>query len=402
MIPRLIRTAAAATVIAALTALGGCSGSGNKQPTQKEVAVAKWNNARASVMLSLANDQFKTGNYDKARQTLTEARKMSPDNPAIWVLSGKLNIEQGQLEVAERELQKAVELAPTAAEPHYLLGVIYQRWQRFDSALNEYQSASDKAPAELAYVLARAETLMVMDRPKDALALLMEKLAFFDNNPVIRDAAGQLLMQQQRYDEAVTVFREATLLATDDVTLKERLAKALFYDKRYREAGDLLSRVASAEGNEKRADLQVMIGECALQTQRVSEAKAAFELATQLNPSSVPGWQGIAKAALTRSDLPRADLAIRRAISLEPADAQSQLLLGYVRLRQDRLNDAMVAFRKASALEATDPVSLCMTGYVLEKLGQPQQAIEFYARALRVKPDDELANQLMAGVGMNE
>jgi hypothetical protein len=43
-----------------------------------------------------------------------------------------------------------------------------------------------------------------------------------------------------------------------------------------------------------------------------------------------------------------------------------------------------------------------MTGYVLEKMGQSQQAIEFYARALKVKPGDELATQLMAGVGLNE
>lgn len=401
MIRRSLKLAAAAAVIAAVTTLGGC-GSGNKQPTQKEAAVAKWNNTRATVMLSLANDQFKTGNYDKARQTLNEVRKISPDNPNLHLLSGKLNLEQGQLEPAERDLQKAVELAPTAAEPHYLLGVIYQRWQRFDAALAEYQTAGDKAPTELAYVLARAETLVIMDRPKDALGLLMEKLAFFDNNPVIRDAAGQLLMQQGRYREAVEVFRQATMLATEDLALKERLAKAMFYDKRYREAGDMLARVANDEANARRSDLRVLIGECALQTDRPSDARAAFELATQLNPSSVPGWQGIAKVALARGDLSRAELAIKRSMALEPSDAQNQLLLGYLRLRQDRLSDAMTAFRKASALEQTDPVSLCMTGYVLEKMGQPQQAIEFYARALKVKPDDELANQLMAGVGAND
>jgi hypothetical protein len=43
-----------------------------------------------------------------------------------------------------------------------------------------------------------------------------------------------------------------------------------------------------------------------------------------------------------------------------------------------------------------------MTGYVLEKSGQTQQAIELYARALQIRPGDELATELMAGVGLNE
>jgi superkiller protein 3 len=397
--PSIRAVAVALTLFAAAAVSGGCGSSGPKKPTHKEAAIAKWNDARASVLLTLANDQYKAGHYDKARQTVNEAMKKSPQSPAVWVLSGKLNIEQGQLEPAERDLTKAAELAPAAAEPHYLLGVIYQRWQRLDAALAEYQVASDKSPGELAYVLARAETLMALDRPKDALALLQEKLSTFDNNPIIRDAAGQLLMQQGRYGEAVDVFRQATLLATEDLALKERLARALFSAGRHREASDVLTRLARDEQYAQRSDLQVMIGECALQTDRPMDARAAFEVATQVNPSSVPGWQGIAKVALSRGDLSRAELAIRRATAIDSADPQNHLLLGYLRLRQDRLNEAMTAFRKASALDANDPVGLCMTGYVLEKMGQPQQAIEFYARALKAKPDDELAAELMAGVG---
>lgn len=392
----------AVLVVAAFAGTMGCNSSSKKQPTQKEAAMKQWNDARASVLLTLARDQFKTGNFDKCRQTVAEALRMAPENPNLWVLSGKLNIEQGQLELAERDLKKAGELAPNAAEPHYLLGVIYQRWQRLDVALAEYQAASDKAPTELAYVLARAETLVALDKPKDALLLLSEKITFFDNNHVIRDAAGQLLMQQGRHAEAADMFRQATLLATDDMGLKERHAKALFFAQKYRESAELLSRLTRDELFAERVDLYAMLGEAYLNLGRTTDARAAFETATQLNPSSVVAWQGVGKVALGVNDLRRAELAIRKAVALDPGDAQNHLLMGYLRLKQDRPSEAMVSFRKASALDANDPVSLCMAGYVLEKAGQTQQAIEFYARALQVKPGDELATQLMAGVGVNE
>lgn len=394
------KAALAAVLLAAVVA--GCNSSGKKAPTQKEAAIQQWNNARASVLLSLANDQYKTGNFDKSRQTVIEALRVTPDNPNLWLLSAKLNIEQGQLEAAERDLKKTLELAPSSAEPHYLLGVIYQRWQKLDMALNEYQIAGDKAPTELAYVLARAEVLVTLDRSREALALLNERMTYFDNSPVIRDAAGQLMMQQGKYEDAAETFRQATMLATDDQGLKERHAKALFFAQRYRESAELLSRLTRDERNATRADLFAMLGESQLHLDRTHDARASFETATQLNPSLVGGWQGIGKVALAGNDLRRAELAIRKAVALDPGDAQNHLLMGYLRLKQDRPGDAMVSFRKASALDANDPVSLCMTGYVLEKSGQTQQAIEFYARALQIRPGDELATQLMAGVGANE
>jgi tetratricopeptide (TPR) repeat protein len=39
-----------------------------------------------------------------------------------------------------------------------------------------------------------------------------------------------------------------------------------------------------------------------------------------------------------------------------------------------------------------------MVGYVLEKSGKPEQAIRYYAEALKLKPGDELATHLMAAV----
>ena len=42
-----------------------------------------------------------------------------------------------------------------------------------------------------------------------------------------------------------------------------------------------------------------------------------------------------------------------------------------------------------------DPVSLCLLGLVHERAGQKDLAMEYYAKALHVRPDDELARSLM-------
>src|SRR5689334_7824198 len=217
-----------------VAAMVGCAS--NNQKTQKEAAQRQWSSARASVLYSLAKDQYGTGNFDKARQTVDEALKMDPTNEPLHVLAAKLAIEQGQLESAEIDLKQAQTLNAKDAEADYLLGVVYQRWQKLDTALDCYTKASDKSPAELAYIMARAEMLVAMDRQKDALSLLQEKVVYFEHSPVIRDAVGQLLMQMHRTDEAVAMFRQASVLATDDQSIREHLALAQYANKQYSDA----------------------------------------------------------------------------------------------------------------------------------------------------------------------
>ncbi len=74
------------------------------QPTQQQQALKRWNDARCGVLVGLATDQYKHGNLDGSRATVDEAMKLSPDSAPAHLLSAKLYIESGQLEVAEREL----------------------------------------------------------------------------------------------------------------------------------------------------------------------------------------------------------------------------------------------------------------------------------------------------------
>jgi len=238
--------------------------------------------------------------------------------------------------------------------------------------------------------------LVTMDRVSEALALLQEKVVFFEHSAAIRDATGELLVQQGRYADAVEMLRQASILATNDNLVREHLAMAQYFNKQYREASDNFARLLKDPKNQKRADLYLAQGECEMQLGKAHEARGSFELASRLSPSSVQCWTGIGKAALQANDLRRADLALKRAVALDGNSAETQLLLGYLRLKEDKLKESLAAFQRASQLDRSDTVSLCMIGYVLEKAGQSGKAMEYYGRALKLKPNDEMARQMMA------
>ena len=398
--PSWLITVAAASAIVLATA--GCN---TNKKTQKEEATQQWNAARATVLGGLALDQYKSGNFDKCRTTLNEALRIDPKNPKLHVLAAKLAIEQAQLETADRELKTARELDPKDAETDYLAGVVSQRWQKNESALAFYDSAATKAPNELHYVLAKAEMLVLMDRTVEALALLQERATFFEHSAVIRDAAGQLLVQEKRYPEAIQTLRQASVLATDDNNIREHLAFATLYNKQFREAGDLFTRLLKDKNNQKRSELYLALGECQLQTRRFTDARASFESAVQLSPQEPLGYAGLAKAALELNDLRRADLAVKRAMAIDQHSSEVHLLMGYLRLRENKLTESLESFKRASQLDRNDSVSLCMIGYVLEKQGRGDRAKEYYSRALKVNPSDPMASRLIesfATVDVNE
>jgi tetratricopeptide (TPR) repeat protein len=250
--------------------------------------------------------------------------------------------------------------------------------------------------------MADSEMLTTLNRSGDALEALKSRITFFPHSAAIRDAAGQLLVEQSRFSEAAEMLREASNLASDNQPIREHLAFALFYAKEYSAAEDVFTQLLKDDKFTKRADIYAALGECQSQNGQLRDARESLENAVQLDTGSTGYWIALGRVTTQLGDLPRAELAVRTALSNEPNSADAQCLLGYVRLRENRLTDALSAFRRANQIDPSDTVSLCMQGYVLEKLDRSDEAVLLFAKALKLNPNDELASRLMASVDLHD
>jgi tetratricopeptide (TPR) repeat protein len=384
-----------------LGVVGGCSGT-KKEPTMKEKATQDWNRARATVMYGLAKDQYATGNFDAARKTTDDALRLDPENASLRVVSAKLAIEAGNLDQADKDLARARKADPRDAEADYLTGVVNQRWQKPEVALEFYSAAADKETGELAYLLAKSEMLVFLGRSEEALRLLQSKVVYFESSAIIRDAVGQLLIQFKKYDEAAAILRQASILATDDHEIQEHLGFALYFAGRYAEAADSFRKVLKTESYAKRADVHLAYGKSLLEIGKLRDARSALESAGNLDESNPMIWVSLGRVAMQLGDDKRAEISLKRAVSCDPANAEARLMTGYLKLRQKKYNEALANFQRASALDAKDTTSICMVGYALQKLGRNDEAAKHYSKALKIKPGDEMARKLMASVDVND
>ena len=268
-------------------ALTGCaSSSGKKRPTQKEQAVKQWNGTRAAVMASMARSQYDAGNFTQCEQTVRDAMKLNSENADLHLLSAKLAIQQGHLEVAESELALVTKYAPNNAEADYLTGVVCERAGKHQDALDAYTRAAEKVPTEVAYVLARAEILVDLDRPLEALQFVQEKSLAFDQSAPLHDTLGELLVGQSRYEEAVAALRQASVMAPDDQQIREHLAMAYYFNKQYAEGGEIFKALLDIEKNQSRSELWLALGECQMQCVNAREVRNSFDRACQAAPSA--------------------------------------------------------------------------------------------------------------------
>jgi tetratricopeptide (TPR) repeat protein len=317
------------------------------------------------VMLGLAKDQYQSGNFDKCRETLEEALRMDDKNAPIHILMAKVDIEQGQFDMAEDELTAARKIDSKNAESDYLSGVIYQRWQQPDKALEFYQSAVAKNPSELAYLMAKAETLVAMGHQDEALALLQSKVVYFEHSAVIRDAVGMLLVGKHELPKAVDMFRSASILSPDDLTIRLHLAMALYQNQQYVDASDMFQELIKEDAFAKRADLRLTLAECDLALGRIVESRTAAQAACDLDASLPFAWLTLAKTSLALGDQFRTQMSIGKALALDPENSEGYLLMGYLHLRQGKLQEALNNFTHSAELDPTNSVAFCMTGFCI-------------------------------------
>ena len=406
--PRTRHLILAAILVATIV---GC-GAPAKTKTQKEAAQAQWNGTRASVLFSLASDQYRAGNFDKCRQTIGQATALDPTSPRLLVLSARLDIEDARLDAAERTLRLAATLDAKNAEIDYLQGVVQQRWQRPGAALERYASAAVKKPDDVAFPLAAAEMLVALDRRPEATKLLLSRVVYFEHSAAIRDAIAQLLQQSGALTQAVEFYRQASALDGEDAGIRERLGVALYQAGQWREAIAQLDRVAAVAatrtpGSDRatatseatpRVDLMLAAAECELALDDAAAARRRFEDVRVIEPANADAWLGVAKASLALSDLRRAEAAATRAVTLRPQSVDAQVVLGYVLMKQGRDDQAAAAFARASGSDPTDTVSLNLQGVVAARQGHGASAATYYRRALAIDPTDAMASRLLATI----
>jgi len=113
------------------------------------LALSQQTPANPDVWVELGNVAFEVGDYRRVAIAASRAVALAPERFEGHLLMGLVEQNEGRLDAALANFQKAAELAPDRAWPHILLGMLHEQRGRTSDAASAYGAALRAEPGNL-------------------------------------------------------------------------------------------------------------------------------------------------------------------------------------------------------------------------------------------------------------
>lgn len=272
--------------------------------------------------------------------------------------------ELGRFRAASKVLERAVELDPDNPRIYVELGFIHGSQDHMDEARAAFSRAALLEPQNADHLRALVHILLLTEQFDEARDLSLDALTI---DPSALGSWHHLAYAEYRLehlDEAVRALEHAVELAPTDLESIMRLAGTLRDCERIREAIVCLETFLRAVPGEEEA--------LTLMTELLQQDSAAPEL------------------------IPHA----HRLLLANPRDTVALDLLAWGGFQQARFNIALGALRRLVVLEPTQSYHWFKLGMVYQALGNLEQAMASYLRALGLSENSDIHKATMEAVSL--
>jgi tetratricopeptide (TPR) repeat protein len=160
----------------------------------------------------LAQSCLFTKQYACASDEFRQILEQNPDSPAAHMLIGEALDGMGKTADAIVEFQAAASVAPGEPNLHFGLGYLHWKLHQDDDALEEFEKELAINPRHAQALAYRGDIEMKRNDPEKALASLELAVASNRDLRIAQLDMGAVLIQLQRYPEAMQALRQAVKL----------------------------------------------------------------------------------------------------------------------------------------------------------------------------------------------
>lgn len=210
---------------------------------------------------------------------------------------------------------------------------------------------------------------------------------------------GTALLKSNRYDEAITEFREAIRIKPGDPFAHYKLGLAYIEARRFSE-GEAACEGALTISHEKQLDdfdlsnLLACVGEAKHRLGKYDEAIKAFRKVAEMNPEAFDIHIRLAHSLISKGANEEAIPVLKKCLALESKNANVPYILAGVYLIIGRLDEVIANLKSAIKLDPDFADGHFALGMAYNALGDKQAALKEY-RTLK-KLDPQLAQQLLS------
>ncbi|MEK6675289.1 MAG: tetratricopeptide repeat protein [Planctomycetota bacterium] len=374
-----------------LLLLSSCS-SLKKKDTKAE-AQQHWNEVRGGIKYRLASQQYDGGMFDDCIATTKEVLSLDPANSSAYALLTRAQLERSRPASAQQTLNAARQAGLDSPDLDYLQGVLLEQSDRMDEALAQYENALRKNPSQGDAFLATVECLVALDRPHDALRVILEHGERFDDEATLAVLEARVHDMLGDTNRATDLLAGAVVSTQGDPSVAQELAQLLIRQKRCSEAialmGPLLEHRIAKDGIQ--SSLLLGFAACHLSLDDPVAVRRLLEDYAASHRDDALAHLLLAKAALALGDIRAAKSAATVAYDCEPNDSEIQFVRAIVDWKQGEYDSAEQIAARLIGRNPSDADVHCLMGEILLAKKNSSVARSHFAQALEIDPASEWA-----------
>jgi tetratricopeptide (TPR) repeat protein len=252
------------------------------------------------------------GQYDKAISTFEDARKQSPDDPAVASYLVEANLAA----------------------------------KKYNAAVDVAKAALAQNPGDLRLSRLQARALRLTGKPDQGIALLEEALKKHGDEPLAYISLAQVYSDTDRHTQAVKVLQDAQAKFPADDSIAFELGTVFDKAKKFADAESAFRSVL-ARDPENATALNYLGYMLAERGERLDESVGYLKRALALEPDNGSFLDSLGWAYYKADKLDLAEVNLKRAADQLRTNSVIQDHYGDVLLKLGRFDDAIAAFTRA-------------------------------------------------------
>ena len=362
---------------------------------------------------------FRKNEISKASELLESLQKNS-FNGETFLLQGEINLAQGVYDKALQAFEKALELNPSLARSHFLLGKTYQKKNEPEKAYEMYWIGlnlhPDHALSRLEASLIDIQTFNLLTKAETNLRLVTQFPSLLLSSDLakahyhlgwIYEEGKQLDFALKEYKKAfeldpqndtyASAFKKLSLDPSlsqlpADLKISEESLHFLTIGNRYFDENrwvDALAQYhAALKADSKNFLAYFQIGQILEKQKKWKKALNEYEKAIKIKSTHVESYVAIAKVHIRYFDFDKALTYIEKVKTIQPRSALIYSLSGYYYAQKGDLEKAVSEYKKSTDLDSENFDTHFQLAHLLRLQKEYKTSEKYFLKALKLKPTE--------------
>ncbi len=368
---------------------------------------------QAEVLWSLKKNEL-----SKASQALDSLIQKNAFSGEAFLLQGEIHLAQASYDAAIHSFEKALELDPSLARGHFLLGKAYQKKNEPEKAYEIYWIGlnlhPDHALSRLEASLIDIQTFNALTKAETNLKLVTQfpaLLAAFDLARAhyhlgwIYEEAKQLDFALKEYKKAFELESQNEIYASafkklsqdkslaefpTDIKISDESLHFLTIGNRYLEENRLIDALAqynaALQTDSKNFLAYFQIGQIFEKQKKWKNALDPYEKALKIKGTHVESYVAIAKIYIHYFNFDKAFSYIEKVKSIQPRSSLIYALSGYYYAQKGDLEKAVSEYKKATELDSENFDAHFQLAHLLRLQKEYKTSEKYFLKSLKLNP----------------